>query len=324
MAPMPAAPRSVDNENNPLFTRLRRQLGRSRTLLTDGLHEILRGGRTIDDALLEELEEILLIADIGIEATQTILGQVAELVRGKEATEPSALYHILKQQMVAILQPCARPLEIHSAGDPFVVMIVGVNGVGKTTTIGKLAYQLKQRGYAVMLAAADTFRAAATEQLQAWGNRVAVPVIAQQQGADAASVAHDAMQSATARGVDVLLVDTAGRQHTHHNLMEELKKIKRVMGKLREQAPHEVLMVLDAGNGQNALSQLQRFHSTVGITGLCLTKLDGTAKGGILLAAANKTGLPIRYIGVGEDIEDLRDFNAAEFVEALLPEEDAR
>jgi fused signal recognition particle receptor len=222
--------------------------------------------------------------------------------------------------MLELIAPCERPLEIPAATQPFVIMVVGVNGAGKTTTIGKLAHHLQAQGHKVMLAAADTFRAAAVEQLKVWGERNGVPVIAQDTGADAAAVAHDALHAASARGMDVLIVDTAGRLHTQSGLMDELKKIRRVIERIRPQAPHEVLLVLDAGIGQNALAQREHFQAAVGVTGLILTKLDGTAKGGVVFAMAAKNPLPIRFIGVGEAIEDLRVFNAAEFVEALLPE----
>ncbi|HEX9628069.1 MAG TPA: signal recognition particle-docking protein FtsY [Acidiferrobacterales bacterium] len=292
-----------------LFTRLGR-----------GLAALLGGQRAPDAALLEELEALLLGADVGIEATQAILAQASAAVARGQLQDAAALHGALRQAMLAIVQPCARPLVIPRTGRPFVIMVVGVNGTGKTTTIGKLARRLKARGLNVMLAAADTFRAAAVEQLKTWGERNAVPVIAQGQGADAAAVAHDAMQAAAARAADVLIVDTAGRLHTQGNLMDELKKIRRVIARFDAEAPHETLLVLDAGIGQNALTQLEQFHQAVGVTGLALTKLDGTARGGILFAIARKTGMPIRFIGVGEAIEDLREFDAGEFVDAILPE----
>ncbi len=225
--------------------------------------------------------------------------------------------------MEAVLEPCSQPLEIDSQRQPFVILVIGINGAGKTTTIGKLAKNFQQGGYSVMLAAGDTFRAAAVEQLKVWGERNDIPVIAQGSGADSASVIYDALQAAKARGVDILLADTAGRLHTQDNLMEELKKVKRVMGKLDESAPHETLLVLDGGTGQNALRQAESFHESIGVTGLAITKLDGTAKGGVLFAMAKKLGLPIRYIGVGEGIEDLRVFDAHEFVQALLAHDEA-
>jgi fused signal recognition particle receptor len=308
MAPKPEASPSVDNNKSGLFSRLRDRLGKTRSALTQGLGFI--GGTRPDEDALESLEDALLVADVGMEAATDIVDAIRRT--------PGDVAASVRQKMLEILEPCSRPLAIPATPRPFIIMVVGVNGVGKTTTIGKLTHRLRQQGHSVMLAAGDTFRAAAIEQLQTWGARNDVPVIAQHHGADAASVAHDAVQAAAARGTDVLIIDTAGRQHTHHNLMEELKKIKRVIGRQAEDAPHEVLMVLDAGTGQNALSQLQHFHDAVTVTGLCLTKLDGTAKGGVLLALAKKTGLPIRFIGVGEAPEDLRDFDADEFVDALL------
>ncbi|HEX19361.1 MAG TPA: signal recognition particle-docking protein FtsY, partial [Acidiferrobacteraceae bacterium] len=239
----------------------------------------------------------------------------------KQLSDGNAIYSAIQRHMLEILQPSEAPLQISADHKPTVILAVGVNGVGKTTTVGKLTLKLESDGHKVMLAAADTFRAAAIEQLQAWGERNKVPVIAQHSGADAAAVAHDAYQAAQARGLDVLIVDTAGRQHTHDDLMQELSKIKRVLQKLEPSAPHEVLLVLDANTGQNALAQYEHFNNTVGITGLCLTKMDGTAKGGILLALAQKSALPIRYIGVGEGIEDLRTFQAREFIDALLPQD---
>jgi fused signal recognition particle receptor len=243
---------------------------------------------------------------------------ITEQVSRKQLTDTRAVYHALRHSILSIVEPCSRKLDITPV-KPFVIMVVGVNGVGKTTTIAKLANRLKNTGHAVMLAAADTFRAAAIEQLKTWAGRLDIPVIAQHTGADAAAVVHDAVNAATARGSDILIVDTAGRQHTQAGLMDELKKIKRVIGKADSTAPHEVLLVLDAGTGQNALSQLTHFGEAVGVTGLALTKLDGTARGGILIAIACKTGLPIRYIGVGEGMDDLREFDAGEYVDALLP-----
>ncbi len=310
---------TIDNKKPGLFTRLRERLSKSRSALADGLSGVFQAGRKIDATLVEELEELLLMADAGIEATERILADLRKQSDIKGATDASGLYDPLKQAMLDIIAPRAQPLQIpeHPAR-PFVILTVGVNGVGKTTTIGKLAHQLTQQGHSVMIAAGDTFRAAAIEQLQHWGERVGVRVVAQQHGADAAAVAHDAIQAASAQNCDVVIVDSAGRQHTHHDLMEELKKIKRVIGKLDETAPHEVLMVLDAGTGQNALSQLRHFNEAVGVTGLTLTKLDGTAKGGILFAIAMTTEIPIRFIGVGEGVEDLRRFDAAEFVDAIV------
>lgn len=301
-----------------LFARLRDKLTATQRTFTQGLSDLLLGSRALDGALFEELEMLLLSADVGVETTQFLLHGITEQVARKQLSDSRAVYNALRQSILSIIEPCHRPLAI-TPDRPFVIMVVGVNGVGKTTTIAKLANRLKNAGHAVMLAAADTFRAAAIEQLKTWAGRLDIPVIAQHTGADAAAVVHDAIVAATARGSDVLIVDTAGRQHTQAGLMDELKKIKRVISKTSPAAPHEVLLVLDAGTGQNALSQLTHFDNAVGVTGLALTKLDGTAKGGILIAIARKTGLPIRYIGVGEGMDDLREFQADEYVDALLP-----
>ena len=299
---------------------LSEKLGKTRQSLGRGLGDLLLGDRKIDDELLEEIETILLSSDVGMEATQTLVDEILERAKRKELNDSSAVYRHLRQAILDILKTHEQPLTIPKSGTPFVIMAVGVNGVGKTTTCGKLAQRLKQNGYEVMLAAADTFRAAAVEQLQTWGQRLDVPVIAQETGSDAGAVTHDAMEAARARNIDVLIVDTAGRQHTQVGLMDELKKVRRVINKLDQDAPHEVILVLDAGTGQNALSQLKHFHEAVNVTGLVLTKLDGTAKGGNLIAIASKGNQPVRYIGVGETADDLRDFSAQEFVDALLPE----
>lgn len=301
-----------------LFGRLRQRLARTRGRLTDGLAGLVLGRKAIDEELLEELETRLLTADLGVEATNEIIADLTQRVARKQLSDADALFSALREDMLAILRPVEAPLQIPPEAGPFVILMVGVNGAGKTTTIGKLARRFSQAGLKPMLAAGDTFRAAAVEQLQVWGERNDVPVIAQHTGADAASVAFDALQAAQARGIDVLIVDTAGRLHTQSNLMDELKKIKRVLAKLDAAVPHEVLLVLDAGTGQNALSQALQFHEAVGLTGLALTKLDGTAKGGIVFAIAKRLGVPIRFIGVGEAAEDLRPFNADEFVDALL------
>ncbi|MBI3574943.1 MAG: signal recognition particle-docking protein FtsY [Gammaproteobacteria bacterium] len=301
-----------------LFGRLREKLAATQRGFTRGLSDLLLGSRALDDSLFEELETLLLSADVGVETTQYLLKGITEQVSRQQLTDTRAVYHALRHSILAIVEPSSRKLDIAPV-KPFVIMVVGVNGVGKTTTIAKLANRLKNTGHSVMLAAADTFRAAAIEQLKTWAGRLDIPVIAQHTGADAAAVVHDAVNAATARGSDILIVDTAGRQHTQAGLMDELKKIKRVIGKADPTAPHEVLLVLDAGTGQNALSQLAHFGAAVGVTGLALTKLDGTAKGGILIAIARKTGLPIRYIGVGEGMDDLREFDAGEYVDALLP-----
>ncbi|NIP72361.1 MAG: signal recognition particle-docking protein FtsY [Gammaproteobacteria bacterium] len=297
--------------------RLRRGLAKTRKGLTGGLADLVLGRKTIDDELLEEIETQLLLADVGVEATREIIDDLTARVSRKELSDAPALMRALRKDMTRVLAPASRPLRVGEAR-PYVILVVGVNGVGKTTTIGKLARRLQDEGHSVMLAAGDTFRAAAVEQLQAWGERNAVPVIAQPTGADAASVIFDAVAAARARGIDVLIADTAGRLHTQANLMEELRKIKRVIAKQDPNAPHEVMLVVDAGTGQNALSQARQFNEAVELTGIALTKLDGTAKGGILFALAKHTGLPIRFIGVGEQIEDLRAFDAEEFVEALF------
>lgn len=315
----PTSNGATDTKRRGLFARLKEKLVATQRSIGEGLSGLLRG-RALDQSLLDDIETALLRADVGVETTQMLIDDLTGRLRRKELSDAPAAYRVLRQDILGIVQPAAEPLRVTPAGRPYTIMVVGVNGVGKTTTIGKLAAQLKRAGLKVMLAAGDTFRAAAVEQIKVWGERVGVPVVAQHTGADAAAVAHDAMTAAAARGVDVLVVDTAGRQHTHSGLMDELKKIRRVMAKVDPAAPHEVLMVLDAGTGQNALSQLEHFSAAVGVTGLALTKLDGTAKGGVLLAIAKKSGLPIRYVGIGEDIDDLQEFNAEAFVDALLPE----
>jgi fused signal recognition particle receptor len=302
------------------FARVKQGLGRTRSGLSDGLAGLLLGKKAIDNDLLEEIETQLLVADVGIDATSKILAAITARMDRKELKHSDALYDALQQEMATILRRSddGGGLHIDSTKKPYVILMVGVNGVGKTTTIGKLAKKLQLEGKSVMLAAGDTFRAAAVEQLQVWGERNDIAVVAQHTGADSASVIFDALQSAQSKGVDVLIADTAGRLHTKSNLMDELSKVKRVMAKLDDSAPHEVMLVLDAGTGQNALAQAQQFHEAVGVTGLTLTKLDGTAKGGIVFAIASKVGLPIRYIGVGEQIDDLRPFEADEFVRALF------
>ena len=305
-------------EKTGLFSRLKDGLSRTRQSLTGGVADLVLGARSIDEALLEEIETMLLMADVGIDATREIIDKLTQQVARKELGDAEALMAALHDHMQTILEPVSQPLRLAGNTGPFVILMVGINGAGKTTTIGKLAHRFQQDGKKVMLAAGDTFRAAAVEQLQAWGERNDIPVISQQQGADSASVIFDALQSARSRGIDVLIADTAGRLHTQSNLMEELKKIKRVMGKLDEQAPHEVMLVVDAGTGQNALNQAQEFNNTVGLTGITLTKLDGTAKGGIVFAIARQLNIPLRFIGVGEGIENLREFDAKEFVDALF------
>lgn len=305
-----------------LFGRLKQGLSRTSNKLTEGFASLVLGRKTIDDDLLEDLETQLLTADLGVDATARIIDDLTQRVNRKQLGDVEALFDAMRDDMVRILEPSAKPLVIPAKQGPYVILMVGINGVGKTTTIGKLAKQFQQQGKKVMLAAGDTFRAAAVEQLQVWGERNKIPVISQPTGADSASVIYDALEAAKARDIDILIADTAGRLHTQSNLMEELKKVKRVMGKIDETAPHEVMLVVDAGTGQNALQQAQQFNEAVGVTGITLTKLDGTAKGGIIFAIADKTGLPIRYIGVGEKIDDLRPFNANDFVDALLGRED--
>ncbi|MGP8954458.1 signal recognition particle-docking protein FtsY [Enterobacter mori] len=302
------------------FARLKRSLLKTKENLGSGFISLFRG-KKIDDDLFEELEEQLLIADVGVETTRKIIANLTEGASRKQLRDAEALYGLLKDEMGEILAKVDEPLNIEGK-TPFVILMVGVNGVGKTTTIGKLARQFEQQGKSVMLAAGDTFRAAAVEQLQVWGQRNNIPVIAQHTGADSASVIFDAIQAAKARNVDVLIADTAGRLQNKSHLMEELKKIVRVMKKLDEDAPHEIMLTIDASTGQNAISQAKLFHEAVGLTGIALTKLDGTAKGGVIFSVADQFGIPIRYIGVGERIEDLRPFKADDFIEALFARED--
>lgn len=302
------------------FARLKRSLLKTKENLGSGFISLFRG-KKIDDDLFEELEEQLLIADVGVETTRKIIANLTDGASRKQLKDAEALYGLLKDEMGEILAKVDEPLNIEGK-TPFVILMVGVNGVGKTTTIGKLARQFEQQGKSVMLAAGDTFRAAAVEQLQVWGQRNNIPVIAQHTGADSASVIFDAIQAAKARNIDVLIADTAGRLQNKSHLMEELKKIVRVMKKLDEEAPHEVMLTIDASTGQNAVSQAKLFHEAVGLTGITLTKLDGTAKGGVIFSVADQFGIPIRYIGVGERIEDLRPFKADDFIEALFARED--
>ncbi len=308
-------------ESGGLWASLRQQLSRTRAGLTEGLATLVLGKKQIDDELLEDIETRLLLADVGMETTQEIITDLTRRVSRKELKAPEALLEALYRHMVRLLEPVEQPLVIDTGKKPHVVLVVGINGAGKTTTIGKLAQRYAQAGHKVMLAAGDTFRAAAVEQLQTWGTRTGVPVIAQGQGADSAGVVFDALQAARARGADLLIADTAGRLHTQGGLMEEIKKVKRVLAKLDPEAPHEVLLVLDASIGQNALNQAVQFNEALGVTGLAVTKLDGTAKGGIVFAITRKLGLPIRFIGVGERAEDLRPFVARDFVDALLDHE---
>jgi fused signal recognition particle receptor len=308
-------------ESKGFFARMRAGLSKTSANLGEGMANLFLGEKEIDDELLEEMETRLLMADVGIEATTLIMDSLQQRVRRRELSNRNALYRALQNELESLLTDVARPMQVDADKKPYVILVVGVNGVGKTTTIGKLAKRLQGEGKQVMLAAGDTFRAAAVEQLQVWGERNNIPVIAQHTGADSASVVFDGLQAAKSRGVDVLIADTAGRLHNKDNLMDELKKVKRVMAKLDPEAPHEVLLVLDAGTGQNAISQTKLFDQAVGLSGLVLTKLDGTAKGGVIFALAKQFGLPIRFIGVGEQIDDLRPFTAPEFVKALFGRE---
>ena len=312
-----AAPESEPETKDGFFTRLRRGLGRTSDNLVQGVGNLFLGKKEIDADRFEELESQLLLADVGVDATVDIIGRLTQRVSRKELTRPEALQAALQEELLELLRPCEQALDV-GVGSPCVILIVGVNGAGKTTTIGKLAKHYMSQGRSVMLAAGDTFRAAAVEQLQVWGERNDVPVVAQHTGADSASVIFDALQAAQARGIDILIADTAGRLHNKDNLMEELKKVVRVMGKLDPNAPHEVMLVLDAGTGQNALAQAENFRQWVGVTSISLTKLDGTAKGGVIFAIAKKLGLPIRFIGVGEGVQDLRPFQAEQFIDALF------
>ncbi len=319
-APVPPPVQEPETSKVGFFARLKQGLSKTSASIGEGMASLFLGKKAIDDDLLEEIETRLLTADVGVEATSVIIQSLTQKVARKQLTDAQALYTSLQGELAAMLKPVEQPLVIKAEHKPFVILVVGVNGAGKTTTIGKLAKKLQLEGKKVMLAAGDTFRAAAVEQLQVWGERNKIPVIAQHTGADSASVIFDAVQAAKARGIDVLIADTAGRLHTKDNLMEELKKVRRVIGKLDADAPHEVLLVLDAGTGQNAINQAKQFNQTVTLTGLALTKLDGTAKGGVIFALAKQFGLPIRYIGVGEGIDDLRTFEAEPFVQALFAE----
>lgn len=316
--PVPAQPAEQVPEPVSLFQRMRMGLGKTRAGFAEGLSSLFQGRKTIDEDLLEEVETLLLTADVGMTATTEIIDSLTEKLERKQLQDPQELHEALKAELRSLLEPCSEPLQVSTEKQPFIILMVGVNGVGKTTTIGKLAKRFQGEGKSVMLAAGDTFRAAAVEQLQVWGERNKVPVIAQEKGSDSASVIFDAVQAGRARGIDVVIADTAGRLQNKENLMAELEKIVRVMKKLDVSAPHEVMLVLDAGTGQNALSQAQVFQRAVGVTGITLTKLDGTAKGGIIFAIARQLQLPIRFIGVGEQVDDLRPFEAEEFVQALF------
>jgi len=309
---------ATTQESQGFFSKLKDRLTRTRSNLTTGLTDLVLGKKEIDQTLLDEIETLLLMADVGIEATSKIITDLTERVTRNQLKDADALFSALQENMANLLKPCSQPLTIPPSDTPFIILMVGINGAGKTTTIGKLAKKLQAEGKSVLLAAGDTFRAAAVEQLQEWGRRNKVAVVAQHSGADSASVIFDAVQSAKSKNVDVLIADTAGRRHTQSNLMEELKKVRRVITKLDDAAPHEVMLVLDAGIGQNAVVQAEQFRDAVGVSGITLTKLDGTAKGGVIFAVAKRLGLPIRFIGVGEGIDDLRQFSADEFVDALL------
>ncbi len=305
-------------EKTNFFSRLKQQLGKTRRKLNDGLSNIFKRHTAIDDELLEEIETQLLLADCGVDATENIITRLKEIVKVEKITETQDLQQALKQSLVEILEPVSQNLIIDDTKKPYVILLVGVNGAGKTTTIGKLAKKFQEQGKKVMLAAGDTFRAAAVEQLQIWGERNDIPVIAQGTGSDSAAVIFDAVASARSKNIDVLIADTAGRLHTKVNLMEELKKVARVLKKLDDSAPHEVLIVLDSGIGQNALRQVEEFDKAMNLSGIVLTKLDGTAKGGIIFSIANKFKIPIRFVGVGEKIDDLQEFDSENFVDALL------
>ncbi|QQD72338.1 signal recognition particle-docking protein FtsY [Acidithiobacillus ferrivorans] len=317
--PSPEVPTLADTPGKGLVSRLRQGLTRSREQLVEGVGRLVLGKKVIDAELLDDLEALLLQADLGTAATREIMDSVTERVHRKELMNPNALQAALRESLLDILRPCAQPW-LPEKGRSQVLLMVGINGAGKTTTTGKLAAHWKAEGFGIVLAAGDTFRAAAVEQLQGWGKRVQVPVVAQGTGADSASVIFDALTMTRAHGSDLLIADTAGRLHTQGHLMEELKKIKRVLGKQDPEAPQQIWLVLDAGTGQNALNQVRQFHDAVGLTGICITKLDGTAKGGVVAAIAKALPIPIRYIGVGEQIEDLRPFDPESFVDALFAE----
>lgn len=312
----PTAPGASEAPKTSWLGRLSNGLKRTRQRFSDGLANLVLGKKTIDAELFESLETLLLTADIGIESTDLLMKKITERVDRKQLADSSALAQALKEEMITLLKPYEQPLTANQK--PFVILMVGINGAGKTTSIAKLAHYFRQQGKSVMLAAGDTFRAAAIDQLQVWGERNNVPVIAQQPGADSASVIYDALQSAQARNIDVLIADTAGRLHTQSHLMNELKKIKRVMQKMNADTPHETMLIVDAGIGQNALNQAKEFNDAIGLNSISVTKLDGTARGGMVFAITHHTQLPIRFIGVGEQMEDLKPFEAESFVSALF------
>lgn len=316
--PADAATQEAASPKKGLFSRLKEGLAKTGGTITQGMDTLIHGKKRIDDEVLEELETRLLMADLGMDVTRKIMNDLTQQVDRQQLDDMDALMQALHKKMTQILEPVAEPLSIQAEHQPTVLLMVGINGAGKTTTIGKIAKKFQGQGQSVMLAAGDTFRAAAVEQLTIWGERNHIPVIAQGTGADTASVIYDAVQSAKARQIDVLLADTAGRLHTQSNLMDELKKVKRVIQKLDPQAPHEIMLIVDASIGQNALLQAQQFHEALGVTGITITKLDGTAKGGIVFAIAEQLKIPVRYIGVGESIDDLQTFDAEAFTRALL------
>jgi len=315
------AARQEQEGRQGFFRKLRERLTNTRSGLVSGLDRLVLGRRQIDDALLEELEELLITSDLGVQTTQRLIDSVKEKVRRQELSDPERLKLALQAEITDILKPAAAPLDVEAAR-PFVIMVVGVNGVGKTTTIGKIASQLTRQGKRVLLVAADTFRAAAIEQLEIWAQRSRAELVKQKSGADPSAVAFDGVRAALARGMDVVIIDTAGRLHTKVPLMEEIKKTRRIVGRELEGAPHETLLILDATTGQNALSQAKLFHEAVGLTGLALTKLDGTSKGGVVVGIADAMRLPIRFIGVGEQVDDLKPFLAEDFVAALFGNND--
>jgi fused signal recognition particle receptor len=314
---------SAQQPGSGLFDRLKQGLEKTRNSLNEGFTDFVLGEKEINEDLLDEIETQLLVSDMGVEATMEIIQNLTDMITHLQLNDADALYEALQENMNALLEPVNIPFSVDTSKTPYVILMVGINGAGKTTTIGKLAKKFQHEGYSVMLAAGDTFRAAAVEQLQVWGERNKIPVIAQQTGADSASVIYDAIEAGKARGTDIVIADTAGRLHTQTNLMDELEKVKRVAAKVDATAPHEIMLVVDAGTGQNALSQAEHFNRTVGLTGITITKLDGTAKGGIIFAIAKKLGIPIRFIGVGESIDDLQPFDANKFVDALLNRDDA-
>jgi len=316
--PQPEPSKPPAQKKASLFTKLKGALSKTRKTFSNSIASVILGKKVIDEELLEEIETILLTSDLGLDVTESIIDKLTKQLTRNQLKDPETLMASLKDQLLTIIKPSQSPLQIDSHQKPYVILMVGINGAGKTTTIGKLAKRFQEQGKRVMLAAGDTFRAAAVEQLQAWGERNAVPVIAQHTGADSASVIFDAVKAAKSRDIDVIIADTAGRLHTKQNLMEELKKVVRVIKKLDENAPHEVMLVLDAGTGQNALIQAKQFNETIPLTGITITKLDGTARGGMLFAIASQLNVPIRFIGVGEQIDDLRPFNAEDFVAALF------